>query len=76
LKKSYILQNINPVRQGQDVLKMPGQDIQLLPEDTFAAFTKGSDVLSKLTGSNNTSTPTSPSAEQPKIYPTREAQAD
>jgi hypothetical protein len=57
----YILQNINPVRQGQDVLKMPGQDIQLLPEDTFAAFTKGSDVLSKLTGSNNTSTPTSTS---------------
>jgi hypothetical protein len=50
-----------PVRQGRDVLKMPGQDIQLLPEDTFAAFTKGSDVLSKLTGSNNTSTPTSTS---------------
>jgi len=49
------------VRQGQDVLKMPGQDIQLLPEDTFAAFTKGSDVLSKLTGSNNTSAPTSTS---------------
>ena len=48
-------------RDGEDVLKMPGQDIQLLPEDTFAAFTKGSDVLSKLTGSNNTSTPTSTS---------------
>jgi hypothetical protein len=58
----YILQNSNPVRTGRDVLKMPGQDIQLLPEDTFAAFTKGSDVLSKLTGSNNTSsTPTSTS---------------
>ena len=40
---------------------MPGQDIQLLPEDTFAAFTKGSDVLSKLTGSNNTTAPTSTS---------------
>lgn len=51
----------NPLVQGRDVLKMPGQDIQLLPEDTFAAFTKGSDVLSKLTGSNNTSTPTSTS---------------
>lgn len=53
--------NGTPVRQGRDVLKMPGQDIQLLPEDTFAAFTKGSDVLSKLTGSNNTPTPTSTS---------------
>lgn len=52
----------NPLVQAKDVLKMPGQDIQLLPEDTFAAFTKGSDVLSKLTGSNNTSsTPTSTS---------------
>jgi len=48
-------------REGEDVLKMPGQEIQLLPQDTFAAFTKGSDVLSKLTGSNNTSTPTSTS---------------
>ncbi len=50
-----------PVRTGRDVLKMPNEDIQLLPEDTFAAFTKGSDVLSKLTGSNNTpsSSPTS-----------------
>jgi hypothetical protein len=52
----------NPLVQAKDVLKMPGQDIQLLPEDTFAAFTKGNDVLSKLTGSNNTSsTPTSTS---------------
>jgi methyl-accepting chemotaxis protein len=58
-----IIKNLNPTTQGRDVLKMPGQDIQLLPEDTFAAFTKGSDVLSKLTGSNNTptSTPTSTS---------------
>ena len=46
---------------GQDVLKLPGQNIELLPQDTFAAFTKGEDVLSKLTGSNNTSTPTSTS---------------
>jgi hypothetical protein len=57
----YVLQNLNPVKQAGDVLKMPGQDIQLLPEDTFAAFTKGSDVLSKLTGSNNTTAPTSTS---------------
>jgi len=42
-----------PVRPGRDVLKMPNEDIQLLPEDTFAAFTKGSDVLSRLTGVNN-----------------------
>jgi hypothetical protein len=57
----YVLQNLNPVTQAKDVLKLPGQDIQLLPEDTFAAFTKGNDVLSKLTGSNNTSIPTSTS---------------
>ena len=54
-----------PVRQGEDVLKMPGQDIQLLPQDTFAAFTKGSDVLSKLTGSNNTSS--SPTSTNSKV---------
>ena len=51
-----------PVRQGRDVLKMPNEDIQLLPEDTFAAFTKGSDVLSKLTGSNNNSNNNTPSS--------------
>jgi len=51
-----------PVRQGRDVLKMPNEDIQLLPEDTFAAFTKGSDVLSKLTGSNNNSNNNVPSS--------------
>jgi hypothetical protein len=65
-KKFPILSNLFdklnvPTIPGQDVLKLPGQNIQLLPEDTFAAFTKGSDVLSKLTGSNNTSTPTSTS---------------
>jgi hypothetical protein len=49
------------VRQGRDVLKMPNEEIQLLPEDTFAAFTKGSEVLSNLTGSknNNNETPSS-----------------
>lgn len=57
----YILQNSNPIRTGRDVLKMPGQDIQLLPEDSFAAFTKGSEVLQNMGGSNNRSstTPTS-----------------
>jgi hypothetical protein len=49
------------VRQGRDVLKMPNEEIQLLPEDTFAAFTKGNEVLSNLTGSknNNNNTPSS-----------------
>jgi len=46
------------VRPGQDVLKLPGQEIQLLPEDTFAAFTKGSEVLSKMGNNNTTTTPT------------------
>lgn len=47
-------------KQGKDVLKLPGQNIQLLPEDTFAAFTKGSEVLSNLgKNTNNQSAPTS-----------------
>jgi len=47
-------------KQGRDVLKLPGQNIQLLPEDTFAAFTKGSEVLSNLgKNTNNQSAPTS-----------------
>jgi hypothetical protein len=54
----YILQNSNPIRTGRDVLKMPGQDIQLLPEDSFAAFTKGSEVLQNMGGSNNRSSTT------------------
>jgi hypothetical protein len=41
--------------KGKDVLKMPGQEIQLLPEDSFAAFTKGSEVLQNMSGSNNRS---------------------
>ena len=49
-----------PTVQAQDVLKLPGQNIQLLPEDTFAAFTKGSEVLSNLgKNSNNQSAPAS-----------------
>jgi hypothetical protein len=51
-----------------DVLKMPNEDIQLLPEDTFAAFTKGSDVLSKLTGvNNNNNTNNTPSSTNSKV---------
>lgn len=49
-----------PTQTGRDVLKLPGQNIQLLPEDTFAAFTKGSEVLSNLgKNNNNQSAPTS-----------------
>lgn len=52
-----------PTVQAQDVLKLPGQNIQLLPEDTFAAFTKGSEVLSNLGKTNNTqTTPTNSSS--------------
>jgi len=49
------------VVKGKDVLKMPGQEVQLLPEDSFAAFTKGNEVLQNMNGSNNSSstTPTS-----------------
>jgi hypothetical protein len=51
--------NVVPIK-GKDVLKMPGQEIQLLPEDSFAAFTKGSEVLQNMGGSNNSSsTPSS-----------------
>jgi hypothetical protein len=56
-----------PIRQGRDVLKMPNEDIQLLPEDTFAAFTKGSDVLSKLTGANNNNNNNTPSSTNSKV---------
>jgi hypothetical protein len=49
----------------KDAIKMPGEEIEILPEDTFAAFTKGSDVLSKLTGSNNTSS--SPTSTNSKV---------
>jgi hypothetical protein len=49
----------------KDAIKMPGEEIEILPEDTFAAFTKGSDVLSRLTGSNNTSS--SPTSTNSKV---------
>jgi hypothetical protein len=53
-----IIDKINlPTRQGGDVLKLPGEQVQLLPEDTFAAFTKGEQVLSNL-GKTNTQTNT------------------
>jgi hypothetical protein len=38
---------------AKDMLKLPGQNVQFLPEDTLASFTKGKEVLSALAGSNN-----------------------
>jgi hypothetical protein len=52
LNKEYKDEN-TLVRPGKDVLKMPGQEIQLLEEDTFAAFTRGSEVLQNLGSSKN-----------------------
>jgi hypothetical protein len=49
--------------QGNDVLKLPGQSIKLLPEDTFAAFTKGEEVLSKLGKGGESKTTSTPSTD-------------
>jgi len=38
---------------AKDMLKLPGQNVEFLPEDTIAAFTKGKDVLSALTGAGS-----------------------
>jgi archaellum component FlaC len=43
----------NPTTVAKDMLKLPGQNVQFLPEDTLASFTKGKEVLSALAGSNN-----------------------
>jgi hypothetical protein len=51
------INGVTPIK-GKDVLKMPGQEIELLPEDSFAAFTKGSEVLKNMGGNNNTSSTT------------------
>ena len=46
-----------PTTKAKDMLKLPGQNVEFLPEDTLASFTKGKDVLSALTGSNNRNEP-------------------
>jgi hypothetical protein len=46
-----------PKTTAKDMLKLPGQNVEFLPEDTLASFTKGKDVLSALTGSNNKNEP-------------------
>jgi hypothetical protein len=46
-----------PTTKTKDMLKLPGQNVEFLPEDTLASFTKGKDVLSALTGSNNKNEP-------------------
>jgi hypothetical protein len=64
-KKYSMLGNLfgspTPTVPGQDVLKLPGKNVELLPQDTFAAFTKGSEVLSNLGNvkNNSTTVPTS-----------------
>ena len=37
-----------PTVQGKDVLKMPGKNVEFLPQDTFIAMTKGPEFLEKL----------------------------
>ncbi|NBU81300.1 MAG: hypothetical protein EBS55_06600 [Flavobacteriaceae bacterium] len=62
----FIKDNFSPTQTGRDVLKLPGQNIQLLPEDTFAAFTKGNEVLNGIAngrGNNATTTPTKSSMD-------------
>jgi hypothetical protein len=61
----YVKDLVSPTVQAKDVLKLPGQNIQLLPEDTFAAFTKGNEVLSGLANNrtNNTTTPSKSSMD-------------
>jgi hypothetical protein len=46
-----------PTTTAKDMLKLPGQNVEFLPEDTLASFTKGKDVLSALMGSNNRNEP-------------------
>lgn len=57
----YVKNLVGNTIQGQDVLKLPGQSIKLLPEDTFAAFTKGEQVLSNLGKGGETKTTSVPS---------------
>jgi hypothetical protein len=46
-----------PTTKAKDMLKLPGQNVEFLPEDTLASFTKGKDVLSALMGSNTKNEP-------------------
>jgi hypothetical protein len=41
-----------PTTTAKDMLKLPGQNVEFLPEDTLASFTKGKEVLSALSGNN------------------------
>jgi len=43
---------------GKDTLKMPGKDIQFLPEDSFISMTKGPEFLQKLNMLNQPTTNT------------------
>jgi hypothetical protein len=45
-------------KQGSDVIKMPGQNVKLLPQDSIFAMTKGPEFLEKLSMMNQTTTNT------------------
>jgi hypothetical protein len=64
-----IIDKMNGVKttKVKDAIKMPGEEIEILPEDTFAAFTKGSDVLSRLAGVNNNSNNNAPSSTKSTV---------
>jgi hypothetical protein len=57
LGESWMKAENIPTTTAKDMLKLPGQNVEFLPEDTLASFTKGKDVLSALTGSNNKNEP-------------------
>ncbi len=57
LGESWMKAENIPTTTAKDMLKLPGQNVEFLPEDTLASFTKGKDVLSALTGSNNRNEP-------------------
>jgi hypothetical protein len=50
--KTTAIPENKPTTTAKDMLKLPGQNVQFLPEDTLASFTKGKEVLSALAGNN------------------------
>jgi len=42
-----------PTVQGKDVIKMPGKNVELLPQDSIFAMTKGPEFLEKMKSLNN-----------------------
>jgi len=56
--KEKKLTNHVVTKQGSDVIKMPGQNVKLLPQDSIFAMTKGPEFLEKLSMMNQTTTNT------------------